>query len=59
MLYDIASAPTAANSIILLTPEDNVAIARLSLAPGQQIESDGFSVRTREAIPAGHKVALR
>ncbi len=59
MLYEIARAPSAANSVILLTPDDNVAIARIALAAGQEIAAGNLNLHTRDAIPAGHKVALR
>ncbi len=59
MLYEIEAPPTAANSAILLNPRDNVAVARVSLSPEQQIEVSGTAVVTRAAIPAGHKMALR
>src|SRR5579875_881709 len=59
MLYDIQSPATAENSVILLDPHDNVAVARVDLALGQRVEADGGAVTTRAAIPAGHKVALR
>jgi altronate hydrolase len=42
-------------TIIRLQPEDNVAVARLALAPGAPLV-DGL--KAREPIPAGHKVAL-
>lgn len=59
MLYDIASVPTAADSVILLHPGDNVAIARVPLAAGQEIQGANGLIITRASIPAGHKVALR
>lgn len=59
MLYDIQSPPTARNSVILLHPRDNVAVARLALTEGQQIEAGEATVFLRAAIPAGHKVAIR
>lgn len=59
MLYEIAGAPTAANSVILLNPADNVAIARIALPAGQEVQTGKSSIITRDSIPAGHKVALR
>jgi altronate hydrolase len=59
MLYDIASAPTQANSAILLNPTDNVAIARVEIAAGQQLSMEAGVISTRNDIPAGHKVAIR
>lgn len=59
MLLDIVNLPTAANYAIRLHPEDNVAIARVPIPAGVELEFEGFSVKTLDAIPAGHKVALR
>jgi altronate dehydratase len=59
MLYEIQSPATAENSVILLHPRDNVAVARVSLSTGQQIEAGQVTVLTRAPIAAGHKVALR
>ncbi|MDR3701299.1 MAG: altronate dehydratase family protein [Candidatus Sulfopaludibacter sp.] len=59
MLLDIARLPTAENSALHLHPEDNVAIARVPIAPGTELRVDGVSVKALDAIPAGHKLALR
>src|SRR5579872_506244 len=59
MLLDIAKLPTAENSAIHLHPDDNVAIARVSIPPSTELRVDGAIVVTRDPIPAGHKVALR
>ena len=59
MLLDIAKLPTAENSAIHLHPSDNVAVARVPLAAGVELRVDGLRVETRDAIPAGHKVAVR
>jgi altronate hydrolase len=58
-LLDIAKLPTAANSAIQLHPSDNVAIARVPLSPGQTLDIAGIPITVAEAVPAGHKVALR
>jgi altronate hydrolase len=58
-LVDIAKLPTAENSAIHLHENDNVAVARVPLSPGQQLKVDGYSITVRDAVPAGHKVALR
>jgi altronate hydrolase len=42
-------------TIIRLQPEDNVAVARLPLAPGAPL---GDGLAARDPIPSGHKVAL-
>ena len=59
MLLDIAKLPTAANSAIRLHPDDNVAVTRVPVPAGADLEVDGARLVTRDAIPAGHKVALR
>lgn len=59
MLLDIAKLPTAENSVILLHPADNVAIARVPIAAGTGLRVGDRSLTTQDAIPAGHKVALR
>ncbi len=59
MLYEIGKPPTAANAVIRLHERDNVAIARVALAPGQAAELHGIAVTARTAIPAGHKMAIR
>lgn len=46
------------NSAILIHPDDNVAIARTQLFPGQELRIGGRSVTVRDFIPAGHKIAL-
>ncbi|MCX6624322.1 MAG: UxaA family hydrolase, partial [Acidobacteria bacterium] len=57
-LVDINPLPTAGNAAILLHPDDNVAIARVPLSPGQALEFGGRRVECRDQVPAGHKVAL-
>jgi altronate hydrolase len=59
MLLDIAKLPTAENSAIRLHPSDNVAIARVPIAAGTELRVEGAAVVTSDAIPAGHKLALR
>src|SRR6516164_8264357 len=59
MLFEIAKLPTAENSAIRLHPSDNVAIARVPIASGTELQVTGTPVVAVEAIPAGHKVALR
>ncbi len=57
-LVDILPTPTAENAAIRLHGSDNVAIARVSLTPGQSIRPGGAAVVVGDPIPAGHKVAL-
>jgi len=59
MLYEIESQAAAHNAVILLHPEDSVAIARKNIETGRELEVKGIAVRTLAAIPAGHKVAIR
>jgi altronate hydrolase len=58
MLYEIESPPTEQNGAILLHPADNVAIARVPLARGQQLQIGGNTIVLQSAVPAGHKLAL-
>ncbi len=59
MLFEIQTAPTSSNSVILLHSKDNIAVARTSLSPEQPVEIGGYSLLVRQPIPAGHKIALR
>ena len=59
MLLEIAKLPTAENSAIHLHPTDNVAVARVPVPAGADLIVDGVAITTLDAIPAGHKVALR
>src|SRR5262245_51838415 len=58
MLLEIAKLPTAENSAIHLNPADNVAVARVPLAPGAELRVDGVTVKILDQAPAGHKIAL-
>ncbi len=58
-LLEIAKLPTAENSAIHLHITDNIAVARVPLSAGTELNVDGIAVRVREAVPAGHKIALR
>ena len=50
----------AVQELILLHGGDNVAVARIELAPGRVVaRPDGTALQVREAISAGHKIALR
>ncbi|MCA9860655.1 MAG: UxaA family hydrolase, partial [Thermomicrobiales bacterium] len=52
--------PVALSSVaVLLHPDDDIAVAKISLMPGTQlIRDDGSVVRIAQMIPMGHKVAL-
>src|SRR6202171_4380185 len=58
-LIEIIKLPTAENSVIYLHESDNIAIARVPLAAGQVVRAGDRSVTLEDAVPAGHKVALR
>src|ERR1700686_633218 len=58
MLVEITKVPNAENSVIHLHPTDNVGVARVPIPAGTELRVDGLPVSVREAIPAGHKVAL-
>ena len=58
-LLGISKLPTAENSAIQLHPRDNVAVARVPLSTGTALNVGGQSLKTRVAIPAGHKVAIK
>jgi len=55
--------PTGARSAVLvLRAEDDVAVAARDLVPGEEVaagSAGGGSVVVRDAVPRGHKVALR
>ncbi len=54
----LISLPTAENSTILLHPEDNIAVARVPLSPGQEVRIRGVRVLALDPVPPGHKIAL-
>src|SRR5882724_6881928 len=56
MLYEIESPATAHNSVILLHPEDSVAIARKNLETDCGVDVNGITLRTRAPVPAGDAV---
>jgi len=58
MLLEIAKLPTAENSVIHLHAADNVAVARVPVAAGTGLRVDGQPLTARDAIPAGHKIAI-
>jgi len=58
-LLDIAKLPTAENSAIHLHATDNVAVARVPLSEGQDLTVGDVSLKVKNAVPAGHKVALK
>jgi altronate dehydratase len=46
-------------SALVISDRDNVATALEPLEPGRRVETAGGAVTVLEAIPSGHKVALR
>ena len=46
-------------SLLRIHPSDNVAVAIEDIAPGTPVRVDGVAVTAAEAIPRGHKIALR
>lgn len=45
--------------LLVLTPGDDVAVARGDIAAGQHLSFDGIALVARQQIPSGHKIALR
>ena len=46
-------------AVLAISARDNVATALEPLEPGRTVAANGVSVVALEAIPAGHKIALR
>ncbi len=46
-------------TIFHIHPADNVAVAMDSVAPGETITVQGRTLTVRDAVPAGHKLAVR
>ncbi len=57
-LLEIAKLPTAENAAIHLNAADNIAIARVALSPGQELRVGQRPITVKDAVPAGHKIAL-
>ena len=55
----MTSAPTRMARSIRVHPTDDVAVAVDALEPGDVIAAGDVTVTVREAVPAGHKVAVR
>lgn len=58
MPLDIVNLATASNYAVRLHPRDNVAVARVPIPAGVELDIGGVRVDAREAIPAGHKIAI-
>ncbi len=59
MLLEIEPAANATNSVVVLHADDSVAIARVPLSPGQQLQIGSTSIAVRQSVPAGHKIAIK
>lgn len=46
-------------SLLVLSPGDDVAVARGDIAEARQLSADGIELIARQPIPSGHKIALR
>jgi altronate hydrolase len=55
----VTAAPTRLARAVRVHPTDDVAVAVDPLGPGDVVTVGDDTVRIREAIPAGHKIALR
>jgi altronate dehydratase len=47
------------NQAIVISSADNVATALEPIAPGQALTAGGVTITAAQAIPRGHKIALR
>ena len=45
--------------VLVISDRDNVATALQALEPGREVEFSGGALAVREAVPSGHKVALK
>ncbi len=52
-------AESARPRVLVLHPGDNVAVAVAALEPGETLRLEAGPLTVHEAIPFGHKVALR
>src|SRR5260370_31922331 len=57
-VLEIAKLPTDENAVIHLTADDNIAIARVALSPGQQLRIASRTLTVEDPIPDGHNVAV-
>ncbi|QAY76017.1 UxaA family hydrolase [Sphingosinicella sp. BN140058] len=55
----LLATPAQTRALLRLDPRDDVATALRPLAPGERLEVEGEVIDVREAIPFGHKLALR
>ncbi|MFN4311984.1 MAG: UxaA family hydrolase [Ferrovibrio sp.] len=52
---DLATDPR----LLMLAPGDNIAVARLEIPAGTELQVAGATVRLQRALGFGHKIALR
>jgi len=45
--------------VLVISERDNVATALQALEAGRQLQLGGGAINVREAVPSGHKIALR
>jgi altronate dehydratase len=45
--------------VLVISDRDNVATALQALEPGRRLEIDGTVIMAIDAVPSGHKIALR
>ena len=45
--------------VLVISDRDNVATALQALEPGRQLELGGSALAVRDAVPSGHKIALK
>ena len=57
-MEEIVKLPSADTLVIRVHPEDNVAVARVAIPAGQTVRCGGVTVKARNRVPAGHKIAL-
>src|SRR5437764_5745364 len=58
MLFQISPPATDENAAILLNRQDNIAVARVLLSPGQRVQIGDRSLNASDTIQPGHKVAI-
>jgi len=46
-------------AVLVISERDNVATALQALEPGRELEVAGAVLAVRDAVPSGHKIALR
>ena len=52
------SSPSTAPRLLRLSPQDNVAVAAVTIEPGEQVTLAGQTITVTKRIPVGHKLAV-